>query len=909
MIVMLAPHSTQLNFVYHQIVESGKQHSGQMSLVGESVIAGACLLTIGQAVPGLDLAPLLDTAADTQTCVFFQDKFVCSATAATCAALSSLVTALLTHHPDLVAGCVSPLYRALALCLVSPSSVARARAVRDLAGLGRTLGGVQVVCGVLAELPAIMAAKTVSQDRVESGTGGELAASDSLGVAGVLAAVSGLVTGVSWSPEDSVKISLALIPVLHHPTLVSANSGFWIKMTSKLGLEASQVVKENIKDVLNIVGDLLQSNESLAKEIIKSLMKHAPNLLIDHVVTKVTQSLTDNELLKVTVEDYMVYETPEGELYDKSAVENLKADGKAQNIKRENKAYSYKEQMEEMKLRKELEAKKAKAGKTKAPELTQKQKELMKQLLEKESETRARLAAMLAGAAPCLVMLEAVLASGRARVPSLAPHLPRLLQPLCAAAQSPLVAARVTRILYSLRTAVFGPEDEELGQLVAGVTCHVIKPACPPDNGVAWTSDQVKKSAAKTVAALHSATVPPKVVDEEEEDKSCPLSAPAFHFSFVVIKKAMQTHINQAEVLHQCFDIIAEHTELRGSDAEDGDDEEVDLFHPRFLPRGEMMSVLLDLISQTEGTVQQTAVKCLIDTAAAASGEAGCARAGEDEVATLLSSLYSDTDAVRDAALRGLQAMVTTLPPLSPQLVRRVWVLKCDVSPENRQLADQLWAAADLRVTPSLCLEVMEDVCHPVGDVRQAAAEALSTLLADNPDQAGAVLSSLLDTYQDKLEMSPPVMDHLGRIVQEACDHWEPRSGIALALAKMQVHYDDFMVTQAVSFFVPDGLGDRNEVVRKDMLSAAVATIDNHGKNTVADLLPVFEDFLDNAPSDSSYDIVRQSVVILMGGLARHLDKEDPKVKPIIGKLIAALATPSQQVQVAVANCLPPLGN
>ena len=92
------------------------------------------------------------------------------------------------------------------------------------------------------------------------------------------------------------------------------------------------------------------------------------------------------------------------------------------------------------------------------------------------------------------------------------------------------------------------------------------------------------------------------------------------------------------------------------------------------------------------------------------------------------------------------------------------------------------------------------------------------------------------------------------------------------------------------------------------MLAAAVVTIDNHGKNTVADLLPVFEDFLDNAPSDSSYDIVRQSVVILMGGLARHLDKDDPKVRPIIGKLIAALVTPSQQVQEAVANCLPPLG-
>lgn len=51
-----------------------------------------------------------------------------------------------------------------------------------------------------------------------------------------------------------------------------------------------------------------------------------------------------------------------------------------------------------------------------------------------------------------------------------------------------------------------------------------------------------------------------------------------------------------------------------------------------------------------------------------------------------------------------------------------------------------------------------------------------------------------------------------------------------------------------------------------------------------------------NAPQDASYDSVRQSVVILMGSLAKHLDKSDPKVKPIVAKLITALSTPSQQV-------------
>ena len=43
-------------------------------------------------------------------------------------------------------------------------------------------------------------------------------------------------------------------------------------------------------------------------------------------------------------------------------------------------------------------------------------------------------------------------------------------------------------------------------------------------------------------------------------------------------------------------------------------------------------------------------------------------------------------------------------------------------------------------------------------------------------------------------------------------------------------------------------------------------------------LLNIFEQFLDQAPDSSAHDIIRQSVIILTGSLAKHLSKTDPKV-------------------------------
>eukprot|EP00061_Rhincodon_typus_P018890 g48261.t1 len=227
---------------------------------------------------------------------------------------------------------------------------------------------------------------------------------------------------------------------------------------------------------------------------------------------------------------------------------------------------------------------------------------------------------------------------------------------------------------------------------------------------------------------------------------------------------------------------------------------------------------------------------------------------------------------------KGLLEMNMVLPtPDSDEknglnLLRRLWVSQFDVDEETRLQAKQLWGTMGLELQPNLCSLLIKDVIYHEDAIRQAGAAALSNAVAQYQSQAAEVMAKLIEIYQEKL-----------------------------------YYLDGSQIKLLFQFFVPEALNDRHPEVRKCMLDAALSALNTHGKDNVSSLLPVFEEFLRNAPNDASYDAVRQSVVILMGSLAKHLDKSDPKVKPIVAKLITALSTPSQQVQESVASCLPPL--
>jgi len=203
--------------------------------------------------------------------------------------------------------------------------------------------------------------------------------------------------------------------------------------------------------------------------------------------------------------------------------------------------------------------------------------------------------------------------------------------------------------------------------------------------------------------------------------------------------------------------------------------------------------------------------------------------------------------------------------------------------------------------------DIICDVTHPELCIQKSASESLVPLLADEENIRKCLIKKLFSIYNEKLSLIPPVLDKFDREIEPATDQWKPRRGVAIAFSTIAplLSIDDIDVI--MNFMVSHGLGDRDDIVHKEMLAAALKIVDLHGNKTIVNLLPVFEDFLDKAPKSQSYDNIRQAVVILMGSLARHLKKDDKRIDPIVKRLLTALSTPSQQVQETVSNCLPHL--
>ncbi|XP_068166575.1 stalled ribosome sensor GCN1 [Antennarius striatus] len=893
-----------------QTVEKAVAQNSQHALLAEGVAASVLLsrLALLETQSETKFSSFWNLILDEKKPLFTTERFLSQASEETLLTTVQLCERLFLDHAHRLNASKSQMYyHATVAALLSRSWHVRKKAQQTSRKLLSSLGGSSLAYGLLKELCLVVNKHKVLPQDVLLSESGELT---ELGRSYIpprilLETLCIICSAVSlWGdPADAENFAMEVLIITHQPSIVAARRGLWPVLLRFMNIKAEEFIEKNLEAILQNLLEVNVTNQAV-KNAVGALAGLSSNKLLPRVISHMTEVLSKPALLQVTKEEYAIMLTPEEELYDNSIIQSAQKEGiKKGNIKRENKAYSYKEQIIAMELQEEINRKR---GIKEELQLTSKQKEMIQIQLEKEAAIRKRLQELDVELQSVVGLLEAILIERPCHITR---ELPSVLHALIPLLQSPLAAPRIKQVFLDMGVCLMPTGLHNLAVLVGHVTLRLLKPKCDLDK--AWGQEDLDTAAHRTILMLHNHTVPQR---ETKTEEVAPLSAPAFSFCFpllnVILRESSDSTEEKEALMNRALQVVIQHSQLRAvTDSDDFIDEN----GPELLPRVNMLLLLTRIISTATPRLQVLASQCLTALCASAGGEDGCAVAEQPEIDVLLDALLSPCFCVRDAALRGLLEMEFALPTDSTEasglrLLQRLWVARFDVDEEGRALADKLWESLDLELVPELCSLLIEDITHHEEAVRSAAAEAQSKAISQYRDQSATVLNQLIEIYHQKLYRPPPVLDALGRIISEAPpDQWEARCGIALAMNKLSQYLDECQVTPLFLFFVPDALNDRHAEVRRCMLDAALSALNTHGKDNVSSLLPVFEEFLKNAPQDASYDSVRQSVVILMGSLAKHLDKSDPKVKPIVAKLITALSTPSQQVQESVASCLPPL--
>ncbi|KAK3332721.1 armadillo-type protein [Cercophora scortea] len=278
-----------------------------------------------------------------------------------------------------------------------------------------------------------------------------------------------------------------------------------------------------------------------------------------------------------------------------------------------------------------------------------------------------------------------------------------------------------------------------------------------------------------------------------------------------------------------------------------------------------------------------------------------------DEISVLARGAIVPQTSVRTAVLQAISADVD----MSDLAVsEEVWLACHDDDEENDHLGMEIWEESDFQVTkdfPAMILPYLEskDV-----QLRRAAARSLAEAVSRQISVLTSILEKLRESYIEFAKPRVPQRDEFGMPRKsDSADPWEARHGIALAYKELAPHLQKTQLDPLFNFFIQQGpLGDQNAAVRAEMLEAANATIEVHGKPMLDSLMKTFEQTLE-APDKNSEagDRVNEAVIIMYGALARHLKPGDAKIPVVIERLLATLNTPSETVQYAIAECLPPL--
>lgn len=279
----------------------------------------------------------------------------------------------------------------------------------------------------------------------------------------------------------------------------------------------------------------------------------------------------------------------------------------------------------------------------------------------------------------------------------------------------------------------------------------------------------------------------------------------------------------------------------------------------------------------------------------------------QDELDALLEGTIVPDISVRTSVL---QAISEEIDLTDLDFSEHIWLGCHDHVEENVEAAETIWEENALEVDDSSYSKIMPYLAAEDSQLRGAAARALAHAVELDKSKFAGTISELQAKYEDETRPKEPEKDAYGMPKKmDATDHWVFRSGIALAFNAMASGFEGEHIVSFLRFLIERGpLIDRNSTVRTQMADSGRSVIATRGQYKVEELMQLLETTLETSDKGSqTSDLLNEAVVVLYGSLARHLKAEDPRLQTVLKKLLATLPTPSESVQSAVAECLPPL--
>jgi hypothetical protein len=692
------------------------------------------------------------------------------------------------------------------------------------------------------------------------------------------------------------------------------------------------------------------------------------SVVVNGVFTEVLGLLGQTELTSLSAKDIGIWSTPEGELYVEGGRSGYNAAaGSSANVRRMRTGkrgglYSAEDEAWEDEVRAELEAKKAKevttkkpaaakavvkkkkkgeeeplfpldkkkkGGKAKAakskpsggakagskkmapPVKESREEKEKRERLEQESETRTRVGDLINSAEKWLQVLMASAAA----------------VPLVLNAQLPMILPAVLKLLDSQSDVVKECAYDCLKKLVDTIDPCIqdIAADIAAALRVALTKPADLKNYIGLLERLFEDLVPVCSLAEQEFG-AMPLPAASFHVLFPLCKAVCLATDLPADIYSGAFGVMGMHAAVK-----EYSDEDLPLLRKLRRPMIESALHLLATSPKMEPAPDRV-LAGLVDGPKLSVAEWGPILGD--------AGLLNANTHVRFAVLRSLMLIVSRgakLPMATNLLLSsRVWLSQYDDDEQNQKVATTLWDHTDAELSKLYATPLMALLSHAEEHVRNAAARALANALVEHPGTSNAFLQKLFkvanggsqdgkvvvpEVGADGFPLSPSEIERLRWQMEEemATKLVPPRLGTAATLKmigeeKALEASPEADLACIFQFLVDVGMVTSNDVVRAAMSAGGMALIDSYGAEYMDMLLPLFEKYMAAAESPTATDAEwyasdwrKQGLVVFLGTMAKHLDKDDSRVPTAINTLMAALGTPSEAVQQSVATCLAPL--